>query len=51
MKEQYIAPELELIRFMPAERLMVEDPTIDIFEPDQGQTPSEDPDHVFELPL
>lgn len=49
MKELYIAPELELVRFTPAEKLMAND-EVDIFDKDQNG-PSEDPDSIFTLPL
>ena len=50
MKELYIAPELELVRFTPAEQLMDNEVVDNIFGQD-GNGPSEDPDYIFNMPL
>ena len=50
MKEQYIRPELEIKRFLPAETL-ADDGVVDNVFGQDGNNPSEDPDYIFDMPL
>lgn len=49
MKKTYISPELELIRFAPAERLA--DDTIDDLFPPEDENAVSDPNYDFGMPL